>query len=431
MPSFFSPDNLRPFWMPKRDMLLFVGKWLLLSLPVGMAVGAAIEVFLWLLKWATDTREQYLWLVGLLPLAGWVIAWTYQRFGGPASKGNNLLLEEFYHPSQRIPLRMAPLILFGTIGTHLFGGSAGREGTAVQIGGSLADQLTRLWRWRPRNRRMLITAGISAGFAGAFGTPMAGAIFALEVMVMGRLRYESVLPSLFAAFVAQYTAEVLPLVGHTHYHIASEVHLTLPNLGIAVLAGAVFGLAGRYFSLCIHLFSDLLKRYISAPLWRPVAGGAIIALFVLLTGSTTYLGLGVPRIQEAFVQPLPWYDFLAKMLLTGLTLGAGFKGGEVTPLFFVGATLGNALSQVMGLPMDLLAGMGFVAVFAAAANTPLACLLMGLELFGGHGAMFIAIACFVAYFFSGHRGIYSAQVIGSPKHLRWGRDKGKNMGEVK
>jgi len=367
------------------------------------------------LDWATNFREEHLLVIALLPLGGWIIGWTYYKIGQNSVKGNNLLLDELYQTKNPIPLRMTPLVLFGTIFTHFFGGSAGREGTAVQMGGSLADQLTKWFKLESADRRLILISGVSGGFASVFGTPLAGAIFALEWMHTGHFRWKSIFPAFWAGLVAHWVCESLWGVGHTIYQIPEVATHTLMNLLWIIPAGIVFGLSGRLFAETSHFFSKVFSQTISYPPLRPFIGGLLIALFVWISGSTTYLGLGVPRIVEAFETPLPWYDWLAKTGLTGFTLGAGFKGGEVTPLFFTGATLGNALHGLIPLPLALLAGMGFVAVFSGATNTPMACTVMGIELFGYESGIFLAIACFIAYIFSGKGGIYTSQELGWKK----------------
>lgn len=383
--------------------------WLGLAGLVGVLSGSASAIFLVSLDWATNFRDANLWLIALLPLAGFGIGYVYHHYGANSVKGNNLLLEELYHAKNPIPLRMTPLVLFGTIFTHLFGGSAGREGTAVQMGGSLADQLTKWFSLNQENRRLIIICGVAGGFASVFGTPLAGAIFSLEWMLNRKFRWKSIFPAFFAAFAADWTCELLWGVGHTIYSIPEVPIHTLLNLTLVIPAGIAFGLAARLFAETGHGVSAVFKNTISYPPLRPVVGGVLIALIVYFSGSTTYIGLGVPRIVEAFEVPLPWYDWLAKTGLTGLTLGSGFKGGEVTPLFFTGATLGNALSAWIPLPLALLAGMGFVGVFSGATNTPFACTVMGMELFGYESGIFLALACLLAYIFSGRSSVYSSQ----------------------
>ena len=325
---------------------------------------------------------------------------------------------------------MAPLVLFGTIVTHLFGGSAGREGTAVQIGGAIADRFTKILNLSERDRKIVLIAGISAGFASVFGTPLAGAIFALEVLILGRIRLDAIVPSFMAAVFADYFCTIWG-ISHTKYTISTVAEMTPINLLWCLLAGIIFGLVAMLFSKSTHFWSSLFKKSIKYPPLRPVIGGIVIAVAVYFMGTTKYIGLGIPTIVDAFSENLNSYDFILKLLFTSFTLGAGFKGGEVTPLFFVGAALGNVLIWFIPLPMGLLAGMGFVAVFAGATNTPIACTVMGIELFGIESGVFIGLACCTAYLFSGHTGVYSSQIIGSPKHNFYLREKGLPLSSIK
>nr|WP_311529117.1 voltage-gated chloride channel family protein [uncultured Ralstonia sp.] len=401
----------------RSEPLLMFGyllRWLSLGALVGMLAGLGSAALLLALDWATNTRTAHPWLLWFLPVAGLAVGLLYHYTGRSVEGGNNLLIDEIHDPKRVVPKRMAPLILLGTVVTHLFGGSAGREGTAVQIGGSFADVLTRLFSLAPADRRILLMAGISAGFASVFGTPLAGAVFGLEVLAIGRLRYDAILPCFIAAIVGDL---VVPLLGvhHTPYVIPFVPPLTPIAIGLAVVAGIVFGLAGMTFAALTHRLSRLLKHHIAFGPLRPVLGGCVVVAAAMALGTDKYLGLGIPVIVDAFHNPLPAYDFAGKAAFTIVTLASGFKGGEVTPLFYIGATLGNALGYVLPLPFPLLAGLGFVAVFAGAANTPIASTLMAMELFGPEVGTFAGIACVVSYLFSGHTGIYHAQRIGHAK----------------
>lgn len=391
------------------SLVTYLFRWTGFGLLIGLLAGTASAFFLVALEWAGQTRESNLWIIALLPLGGFLIGWTYYKYAESSVRGNNLLLEELYQTHQPIPLRMTPLVLFGTIATHLFGGSAGREGTAVQMGGSLADQLTKWFHLAKEDRRIVLIAGVSAGFASVFGTPLAGAIFALEWMLNRKFRWKSVFPAFWTGLVANFVCADLWGVGHTHYMIPEVPSFSIINFLWIIPAGIAFGFSGRLFAQTTHFFSHVFSKWVSYPPFRPLIGGLLIALIVWISDTTTYIGLGVPRIVEAFETPLPWYDWLVKTGMTGFTLGAGFKGGEVTPLFFTGATLGNALSTWIPLPLALLAGMGFVGVFSGATNTPMACTVMGMELFGVESGFYLALACLIAYLFSGRSSIYSAQ----------------------
>ena len=405
------------------SFIISLANWLLLILLIGVLVGSASAFFLTALNWVTNYRESNVWIISLLPLGGLMIGLTYHYYGNNVVKGNNSLLEEFHKPKQVIPLKMAPLVLFGTLVTHLFGGSAGREGTAVQMGGAIADQFTSLFKLTNSERKIIIVMGISAGFASVFGTPLAGAVFALEVMVfLGRTRYAAIIPSLLVAYIAHYTCHFWN-VAHTQYAIPVIPAMKIDSFFYTIFCGILFGLAAWLFSKSVHFFTGVFKNTVSYPPLRPVIGGVIIALLVWALGTTKYIGLGIPTIVDSFTIEQPQYAFALKLLLTTFTLGAGFKGGEVTPLFFVGATLGNLLCLFIPLPMALLAGMGFVAVFSGATNTPIACTIMGMELFGWQCGLYIGLACFIAYFFSGSTGIYTSQLLEGPKHKLYAKLK--------
>lgn len=402
-------------------------KWLVLTAVTGGLIGSASALLLYSLAWATEYRESHVWIIGLLPLAGLFIGLMYHYLAGTAARGNNFLIEEIRTSRNIIPFKMAPLVYIGTVLTHLFGGSAGREGTGVQMGGAIADFLSRFFKMHPYDRKIMVQIGIGAGFASVFGTPLAGAVFALEVIVVGRMRYDAILPIFLSAFFAHYACHAWG-VEHTVYTMSEVPGLNIQTLLWVLLASLLFGLTAMLFSRSIGFWRGLAKKYVSYAPFRPLLGGICIALCVWLMGTTKYIGLGVPVIVSSFTEVQMWYDFLLKLLLTTFTIGVGFKGGEVTPLFFVGATLGSALSALLPLPVSFLAGLGFVAVFAGATNTPIACTLMGIELFGIEAGIYLGIACVAAYLFSGHTGIYTSQVVGSPKHLAyWKARKGTTL----
>ncbi|MBB3356778.1 chloride channel protein [Novosphingobium sp. BK486] len=406
-------------------------RFVLALLAMALAVGTACAGFLWSLDAVTRLRFAAPWLLYGLPLCGLAVAWLYRRFGARAEGGNNLILDEIHEPGGGVPLAMAPLVLIGTVATHLFGGSAGREGTAVQLGGSLAHGLVDRLGLAGKARRLLLMGGVAAGFGAVFGTPLAGAVFAIEVLALGGLDLAALVPCLVAALVGDFGCRLWG-AHHTLYP-----HISLPQtdlagfaalLAKAALLGLASGVVARLFAEANHGVADLYKRFVANPLARPVIGGVLVIGLTFAFGTQDYLGLGVlsahpgaPTLPGFFVAGPDQWSWLIKLVFTVATLSAGFKGGEVTPLFFIGAGLGSALSLVLGLPVPLAAAVGMVALFGAAANTPVACAVMGLELFGIDAAPALIVACVAGYLASGHGGIYLSQRIARPK---WPRRSG-------
>ena len=412
------------------DLIMYLIKWFVLSLIIGILSGSASSFFLIILEWATKTRETNPLLIYFLPVGGFAVSLMYYFWGKEVNKGNNLILDEINKPRKRIKFRMAPMIFIGTVITHLFGGSAGREGSGVQIGASIADQFTFIFKLDDSDRKIILISGMAAGFGSIFGTPLAGAFFGLEVAVLGSFKYEALIP----AFLSSVTADIISKnywhIKHSVYNINFFPDITIKNIMLACLAGVVFGLTGKFFSLALNRAKAVFSKYIKFSPYRAVVGGVILVLMTKLAGSYTYNGLGLETISKSFENEISYEVFILKILFTMVTLSSGYKGGEVTCLFFIGSTLGNTLSQVIKLPMDLMAGLGLVSVFSAAANTPLACIVMAIELFGGEIGIYAAAACITAYLFSGHTGIYESQKIGMHKHFNLINDRGKKLEDL-
>lgn len=398
-----------------------VVRWLVrigLAALVGLLSGVASAAFLKAMGWATKSFVEHPLLLFGLPLAGFAVGLVYHYFGRGSGAGNNLILDEIHEPQAWIPRRMAGLIFIATIITHLFGGSAGREGTAVQMAGSIADGLAKRLGITGHERRILLVAAIGAGFSGVFGVPAAGFAFALEVQTLGRLRRSAIVSTAVAAAVADATVLKLGIV-HDALPSLGTVHLSPLLLGKLIIASAAFGLMSTVFAEALHRVHRWSARLASWPPARPLLGGVLVIAATGLVGTRAYLGLSLPLIGLSLAggAGVALGAFAWKTLFTALTLGSGFYGGEVTPLFVVGATLGVTMGHVLHAPIALTAAAGLVAVFAGASNTPVASTILGLELFGLHPALVVvfALACGVSYVCSGSSGIYTSQ-----HRRRWG-----------
>lgn len=407
---------LRAPFVEQSALVVHLLRWIALGIASGVLAGLSSWVFLELLHRVTDYRVDNPWILFLLPLAGLGIGCAYHYLGGRAGEGNSLLIDEIHTPSAWVPRRMAPLVMFGTLATHLFGGSVGREGVGLQMSGSLTDWLSRVLRLGPEDRRVMLITALAGGFGAVFGVPLAGAVFGLEVQAVGRVRYEALVPALTASVVGNLVVHTL---GYEHaLRPQIDVGLDAWLLTRIAIAGLVFGLVGAVFVELAHVIKRFMMRTITWPPLRLVIGGVGVVGLALVFGRE-YCGLSLPLIDLGLAGvPLGFNVFALKLIFTAVTIGSGFPGGEVTPLFVIGTTLGSALAGPLGLPVTLLAAVGFVAVFAGAANTPLACSIMGIELFGAGMAVPLAIGCVVSYVFSNHRGIYPTQQVHAAKGPR-------------
>ena len=282
-----------------KEILLVIFKWIFICILIGLFSGSASVFFLVSLEFVTQFRIQHQWIIWLLPIGGFLVGLSYYYWGESVVKGNNLLLEEYENPKKVIPFKMAPLVLLGTLLTHLFGGSAGREGTAVQMGGAIADQFTKIFNLDHSERKILIILGISAGFASVFGTPLAGAIFALEVLYFSKINFKSILLSFLVAYVAYFTVEFWQ-VKHTHYSIPVVPEFNFPTLLYTIIIGILSGLAALLFSRNAHFWSSFFSKNIKFPPLRPFIGGIILAIAIAGFGLTKFSGLGVPVIIDSF-----------------------------------------------------------------------------------------------------------------------------------
>jgi H+/Cl- antiporter ClcA len=389
-------------------------KWVFIGTIVGILTGSIISLFLKSLELATNLRMNNPWLLFLLPFGGAFVSFIYSKHGKNSSKGNNLIIEKINESSGDIPLRMAPLVFLGTFITHLFGGSAGREGTGVQIGSSIAESIGHIFKLDKIDTRIILMCGISSGFGSVFGTPLAGTIFGLEVATLGTMSYEGLIPCFTAAFVGNLVTEAFG-ISHTHYKILGIPEITYTTVLKVVFAAILFGLVSKLFSELTHKLKEVFSKGFKNTAIKSMVGGVIIIALTYIVGTRDYLGLSLPLITDAFTKQVSPFASLGKLIFTSLTLSTGFQGGEVTPLFVIGSTFGNTLSGILNISPSLLAALGLIGVFAGATNAPITSFILGIEMFGSQGSQYMFMTCAISYLFSGHSGIYISQKISTSK----------------
>lgn len=382
-------------------------KWILLSVLAGSVIGTAGAGFLACINLATSFRKANPWLVWLLPAAGLLIVFLYRASGVKKSQGTNLVLLAVRSP-EPVPFKMAPLIFISTVLTHLFGGSAGREGAALQMGGSLGFSLGRLFRLDEKDLHIMTMCGMSAAFSALFGTPLAAAVFAMEVVSVGVMYYAALVPCTVASLIASCIAHWFGILLEAYRIIGIPAVAPLPMLKVALLA-ALCAVVSILFCTVLRKTGRLCKK-VTNPYLRAVLGGLAVAILTLVFG-TDYLGTGMDGIAAALHGTAKPEAFLIKLLFTALTLGVGFKGGEIVPGLFVGAAFGCTMAGLVGLNPAFGAALGMLAVFCGVTNCPLTTLVLGVELFGAQGAAFYLLASAVSYMLSGYTGLYSKQKI--------------------
>lgn len=414
------PDWHAPDWKTAKDKAqfqmrasgLYVSwflRWLVYGSITGVVCGLAGALFHVGVDMATAARERVNWLLFLLPFAGLLIVFSYHRAGLRHDPGTNLVLKSI-QGQKHIPIRMAPLIFCGTILTHLCGGSSGRVGAALQIGGSIGEGLGHVFRLRESDIKIIIICGMSAVFATLFGTPVAAAVFTMEVISVGVIHYSAFVPSIVSAAIAygitqswDVTEAVFPMLAAPEY----SVFLILKIILLAMVCGAVSIL----FCVVMHRSVELFTRLIPNDYVRVFLGGCAVIVCTLLVGTDLYNGHGSDMLLLAMTGSVPTFAFLIKIGFTALTLGTGFKGGEIAPALFVGATLGSVVAPVLGISPAIGAAVGMIALFCGVVNCPLAAIIFSVELFGGDCLLLFCIACAVSYVFSGYYGLYSSQKI--------------------
>ncbi|MDD7348944.1 MAG: chloride channel protein [Clostridiales bacterium] len=386
------------------------GSYALFAVLIGAAVGVIDAIFGRGLLRITAFRENHFsYLIPFLPLAGVWIVWGYRRFSRESLKGMTLVFEAGQQKREKIPMALVPLVMVGTWITHLFGGSAGREGVAVQIGATLAHGIGSRFSYL-KNTKILVIMGMAAGFGGLFRTPLAAVFFALEVMTVGVLAYEALVPSLIAAYTASFVSGQCGLEKFT-VSLGEKIEVTHPEeVAKLLLLGIAFGLTGRLFSFFLGKMKKIAGEKVLNPYVRILAGSVVLALIFALLWQGRYSGLGTNLITAAFEGgKITYYDWVLKLVLTVLTLAIGFQGGEVTPLFAIGASLGIVLGPFLGLPAMACGAIGYAAVFGSATNTLLAPIFIGLEVFSSQNILPCILVCIFSYIISGDGSIYSAQ----------------------
>ena len=394
--------------MALRPLLYFI-KWFLLAVVTGVVTGLVGAAFAKGLTFVTGLREQNSWLILGLPVGGLLIIWLYHISHRDHDKGTNMVLEAV-REQDRVPARITPLIFFGTLITHLFGGSAGREGAALQMGGSIGNGLARLLRLERKDINCMIMCGMSGAFSALFGTPMAAAIFSMEVVSVGLMYYAALVPCVVSSLVALGVAKFFGVHGEHFTILAMPEFQILPALKIILLAMLCGGVS-ILFCMLLHHISDYLKKKLPNPYIRVVVGSVIIILLTWLLGTTDYMGAGMPVIERAMEGEVRPEAFLLKMIFTAITLGIGFKGGEIVPTLYVGATFGCLMGQLLNVSPSLCAAVGMASVFCGVTNAPISTLLIALELFGMEAFPYMMLGIAVSYMLSGYSGLYHSQRI--------------------
>ena len=383
-------------------------KWLLIALVTGAVGGAVGSMFHVSVQWATELRGTYPWLLYLLPVGGILVAAMY-RLSRMQNENTNAIIDSI-HFGDDVPLLLVPCIYFATVMTHLFGGSAGREGAALQIGGSLGCYIGRLVHLDAKDMRIATLCGMSAVFSALFGTPLTATIFALEVISVGVFYYSALVPCTVAAVTA-YGISTAVGIAPTRFQVAAaalQPEMLLRVAGLAILCSIMSIL----FCVTMHGTEHALARRIPNDYLRIILGGAVVVGLTLLVGTTDYNGAGMEIITAAIEHGRAAPEaFLLKLVFTAITIGCGFKGGEVVPTFFIGATLGCVAGPLLGIPAGFAAALGLVCVFCGAVNCPIASIVLSVELFGSSALIYFALACGIAYMLSGYFGLYSSQKI--------------------
>lgn len=390
----------------KANIRYFI-KWSALALAIGSVAGAAGTIFSMGVSWATGFRLSHPSMLFFLPVSGLLIVWMYHSFHEEGNRGTNMVIDAI-SSNERVTPATGPLIFFSTILTHLGGGSSGREGAALQLGGSIGNSFGEWFKLDERDKKIAIMCGMSAVFSALFGTPVAAAIFSLEVVSVGVLYYAALVPCVFSSFLAVGIARAAGLEGE-HFPVEMIPALDLKAMGLLVLLGILCAAVSILFCVLLHTAEHAYRKYFPDARVRILAGSFLFIALTLLSGTRDYCGSSMGLIESSIEGSVRYEAFLMKMLFTAVALGAGFKGGEIVPTLCVGAALGCAFGEITGFAPSLCAACGMAALFAGVTNCPITSLVIALELFGYEGMEYFSIIIAVAFALSGYYGLYASQ----------------------
>lgn len=391
----------------KRHLLIFI-KWIIIAVCCGISIGAVGALFSYCLSFVTETRLSNPWIVLLLPIGGLSIVWLYRISGVRQSKGTNMVISSV-RSTEKVPMKMAPLIFISTTLTHLFGGSAGREGAALQLGGSIAAQIGRIIKLDEKDMHIITMCGMSAAFSALFQTPITAAIFPLEVISVGIMYYAALVPCAIASVIASALAASLGCKGELL--LIPQVPVLNPDIVWRVVILAILcAIIARIFCHTLHYTNELFRMYFRNQYLRILFGGCLIVVLSIIFGHE-YLGAGMDMIAASIEGKIIWQAFLLKIIFTSITLGCGFKGGEIVPSFFIGATFGAFIGSLLHIPIGFAAGIGLMSVFCGVTNCPITSLLLSFELFGFVGITYFLLADAISYMLSGYESLYHEQKI--------------------